>query len=150
MMGHNFLTPCFRLLLAGWVFLGFSLVPAFSQDVSAVDEASFRKIISGQINAFKSGEFLKAYSYASAAVKQKFPNAEVFTTMAKVWYAPAYNPQSFTFGTSSRTLGMPTQHVDIVGPQGKYWTALYGFEMQNDGGWRIVVVRLLERPGAGA
>ena len=58
--------------------------------------------------------------------------------MVRRGYQPVIDPQSFTFGPVTAEMnGRPTQVVTILDKAGKSWTALYAFERQPDGTWRI-------------
>ncbi len=58
--------------------------------------------------------------------------------MVRSGYAPVYRPKSFTFGRVSKEFGgRPTQHVVFVDQSGRVWTALYAFEQQPGGSWKI-------------
>jgi hypothetical protein len=81
-------------------------------------------------------------------IQQVFPTAEHFMAMVRQGYMPVYRPQSFSFGQAGLdAAGRPTQLVTILGPDGKTYEALYTFERQADGSWKIAGCRLLETPG---
>lgn len=148
---NNFARPLGAFLGFGiFVWLSGANFQAVAEEISMQDQTSFKNIISSQISAFKSGDISRAYEFASPGVKEKFSTIEEFSMMAKNGYPQVYNPRSFKFGELSSKLGSPTQHVHVIGPQGKLWTALYGFEKQPDGTWRISAVALMRRPDAGA
>jgi hypothetical protein len=72
-------------------------------------------------------------------------------TMVKRGYQPVYRQKSFTFAQAeTKANGIPTQRVTIVDANGKVWEALYTFEKQPDGTWRISGCTLLEAPGESA
>ncbi len=71
--------------------------------------------------------------------------------MVRKGYQPVYRPQNFTFGDiTSESLGRPTQRVTIIDANGKAWIALYTFEKQPDGSWKIVGCVLVESEGGEA
>ncbi|MGL4528415.1 MAG: DUF4864 domain-containing protein [Aestuariivirga sp.] len=116
--------------------------------VTEADKSDFSRIISAQIDAFRADDGARAYSYAAPMIQQVFPTAEHFMAMVRQGYMPVYRPQSFTFGQAGLdAAGRPTQLVTIVGPDGKTYEALYTFERQPDGSWKIAGCRLLETPG---
>ena len=55
-----------------------------------------------------------------------------------------------SFGQSKMTKLGPTQEVYVVGPKGKNWLALYSFEQQEDGSWRISGCYLTKSDGFAA
>src|SRR5262245_23213489 len=124
---------------------------AAAQTVSDSDRATFRGIISSQIEAFRGGDAVKAFSFASPTLNHQFGTPEVFMEMVRRAYQPVIDPQSFTFGPVTAEMnGRPTQVVTIVDRAGKSWTALYAFEHQPDGSWRISGVILKELEGVDA
>ena len=137
------------VILCSTIILSIYSSAADASDITAADEAAFKEIISAQISAFQTGNAEKAYAFASPGIQQKFADPGMFMSMARNGYAPVYDPRSIKFNKTGRELGGPTQHLDVVGPAGKLWTAIYGFEKQPDGTWRISSVRLVRRPGAG-
>ncbi len=114
------------------------------------ERSTFQHIISSQISAFRSDDAAKAYSFASPSVKSKFTSSSKFMSMVRTGYPAVYRAQSFNFAGLSRELGNPTQRVKIVGPAGNTWLALYGFQKQPDGTWRISAVLVAKAPGADA
>jgi hypothetical protein len=138
------------ILLALLIVLGL-LGPAAAQTVSDSDQAAFRSIVSSQIEAMRSGDAAKAFSFASPALNRQFGTPETFMEMVRRGYQPVIDPQSFTFGpVTAETNGRPTQVVTILDKAGKSWTALYAFERQPDGTWRISGVILKELEGVDA
>ncbi len=139
-----------QTMLALLIVLGLA-GPAAAQTVSDSDQAAFRNIISSQIEAFRSGDGGKAFSFASPALNRQFGSSELFMEMVRRGYQPVIDPQSFAFGPVTTELnGRPTQVVTIVDKAGKSWTALYAFERQPDGTWRISGVTLKELEGVDA
>jgi hypothetical protein len=139
-----------KTMLALLVVLGLT-GPAAAQTVSDSDQATFRGIISSQIEAFRSGDGAKAFSFASPALNRQFGSPEVFMEMVRRGYQPVIDPQNFAFGPVTTEMnGRPTQVVTIVDKAGKSWTALYAFERQPDGTWRISGVTLKELEGVDA
>ncbi len=136
----------FILTLVAGVYL--IVAPALAQDISEADKSAFQSIITQQIEAFKVGDHATAYSLASPGVQSKFRNPVVFGQMARKGYAPVTAPQNYVFGRVSDKLGSPTQHVNLTGPAGQNWIALYGFEKQSDDSWRINGVVLIKVPGS--
>jgi hypothetical protein len=120
-----------------------------AQDVSAADKSEFQHIISEQIAAFNADDGPRAYAQAAPMIKRLFPTPDVFMNMVRNGYAPVYRQKSFKFGeVTTEFHGQPTQRVTIVDVNGKLWTALYSFEKQPDGSWKINGCTLVETPGA--
>ncbi len=135
-----------NLILNLVVFGLFQATSAKAAELKIEDIASFQRIINAQIEAFKTGDAKSAYSFAAPSVKNLFSSPQSFINMVRRGYRPVYRPQSFKFGSVTNELGRPTQRVNVVGPEGLLWVALYGFERQKDGVWKISGV-LLFQPG---
>ena len=137
-----------RLLIVIAVIALLPLGLAHADSITEADKSDFSRIISAQIDAFRADDGARAYSYAAPMIQQVFPTAEHFMAMVRQGYMPVYRPQSFTFGQAGLdAAGRPTQLVNILGPDGKTYEALYTFERQADGSWKIAGCRLLETPG---
>jgi hypothetical protein len=68
--------------------------------------------------------------------------------MVRNGYRPVYRPSRFTFGeVTEEVRGRPTQQVTIIDENGKAWSALYVFERQPDGSWKIIGCSLLQSAG---
>ena len=85
-----------------------------------------------------------AYSYASPALKQIFPQADIFMYMVQNSYAPVYRHKSFEFGESRADGGRIAQRVHIIDADGQAWEALYTLEQQPDGSLKITGCSLLK------
>jgi hypothetical protein len=143
----GFLRSMAALFMIVWLGLGM----AHAQGVGETDGREFQRIITGQIEAFRVDDSLAAYSYAAPAIKRIFPSPEIFMQMVRNGYPPVYRPQSFSFGRITDEMnGRPTQRVTIVDAKGKAWIALYAFEKQPEGGWKIIGCTLVESQGGEA
>lgn len=108
---------------------------AMAQEENA---AAFQKIISDQIAAFGRDDGPGAFAHASPSIRQKFKTHENFMAMVQKGYSPVYRPRSFKFGpVTNEFLNRPTQRVIFIDSSGRVWTALYAFEQQPDGSWKI-------------
>ena len=127
------------------------VLPLAAEDVSGEDAREFQRIIAAQIEAFRADDGPAAYSHAAPAIKRIFPSPDVFMDMVRNGYHPVYRPRSFAFGAvTEETSGRPIQRVTIVDDRGKTWTALYAFERQKDGSWKIIGCTLVESEGGEA
>ena len=140
--------PVALATLAITIFAGL-LTPALAGS-NAGPSAQFQRIIADQISAFRNDDAERAYSFASPSIKRLFPSSRRFIEMVASTYKPVYRPRHYRFGVTSRKLGRPTQHVVITGPTGRLWLALYAFERQPDGSWKIAAVVLQQSEGADA
>ena len=139
------------LVFTLFVAVSLPLDTARSQEVAAADAQEFQRIISAQIEAFQTDDGPSAYSYAAPLIHKAFPTPDVFMEMVRRGYAPVYRPRSFTFGEVTAEMNnRPTQRVTIIDANGKAWIALYAFEKQPDGSWKIIGCSLEESQGGEA
>ncbi|OCP00797.1 MULTISPECIES: DUF4864 domain-containing protein [unclassified Ensifer] len=107
-----------------------------------------RSIIQEQIAAFLHDDAETAYSFASPAIRGKFPDKTAFFDMVKRGYQPVYRPGNFAFGRSKVVGDQVLQEVLISAPDGKDWTAIYELLKQPDGSYKINGVMMLQQaPG---
>jgi hypothetical protein len=139
-------TGLLRLLLV--LVFAMPILTARADDISRADQSAFQAIISDQIAAFNADDGLRAYSHAAPVIKQLFPSPDIFMSMVKQGYQPVYRQKSFNFGEVRDDMGRPSQEVTIVDANGQTWTAIYSFERQANGTWKISGCRLVKVPGA--
>jgi len=130
---------------AGISFLCMSflvLAPAAGSAKEPLD--TVQAIIERQIEAFSRDDAGAAYSFASPAMRGRFPSEDVFFDMVKRSYAPIYRPGNFAFGRSKVEGDMVVQEVLISGADGEDWTALYQLVRQPDGSYKINGVHMVQ------
>ncbi len=134
------------------VFAAVLLSGRTSAEAQAVapDGAVFHKIIKDQMKAFAAGDATTAFSYATTALQQRFQTPAIYLDAVRRGYRPVYSPRDITFGTSKVTSKGPVQEVYLTGPDGDDWLALYSFEQQEDGSWRISGCYLTRSTGSPA
>jgi hypothetical protein len=118
--------------------LGLSL-PARADDV-----ANAQSVIRAQEEAFRHDDAAAAYSYAAPAIREMFPQADMFMSMVQHAYTPVYRHKSFEFGEAKTAGGQVAQRVQIVDENGQAWEALYTLEQQPDGNLKIIGCVLLK------
>jgi Domain of unknown function (DUF4864) len=122
-----------------------ALLIGVSSPVSAADDvAAAQTIIRAQEQALGRDDAAAAYSYAAPAIRQLFPQADIFMFMVQNSYAPVYRHQSFEFGEARSADGRIAQRVHIVDANGEAWEALYTLEQQADGSLKITGCSLLK------
>jgi hypothetical protein len=122
-----------------------------AQSPGAADTVEFQRIISGQISALNADDGPAAYAFAAPLIQQIFPTPDAFMAMVRKGYQPVYRQKSYDFAkTGTDSAGRPNQFVDIIDANGKAWTAVYTFERQPDGSWKISGCMLVEAPGVDA
>lgn len=131
----------FRLAALAVVF-AVQLPAGASRADEPVDTA--RTIIQDQIAAFLNDDAEAAYSFASPAIRDKFPDKTTFFDMVKRGYQPVYRPGNFAFGRSKVIGDQVIQEVLISAPDGKDWSAIYQLVRQPDGSYKINGVMMLQ------
>lgn len=141
-----------RLMFALMCIALSSTSPPRAQAQEAMpDPAAFERIISAQIEAFRADQASTAFQFASPGIKQQFGTASNFMKMVRQSYPQVYRPHSFKFGKITNEMaGRPTQRVQITDSAGGNWTALYAFERQPDGRWKIAGVILVRESDVSA
>ena len=113
--------------------------PARADDVGAAQD-----VIRAQEQAFGRDDAAGAYSYAAPAIRQIFPQADIFMSMVQHGYAPVYRHKSFEFGDGKTEGSSVAQRVHIIDANGEAWEALYTLEQQADGSYKITGCSLLK------
>ena len=118
------------VLIALSLALFASMTPANAQDS---DKASVQAVIASQIEAFLSDDAAGAYSHAAPTLKQVFPTPEAFVSMVREGYMPVYRPQSYAFGDYGLRGNTHIQSVNVIGPDGRFYVAVYTLMQAGDG-----------------
>ena len=126
------------------VFLATILIGLGSTASAADDVATAQSVIRSQEQALGHDDAATAYSYAAPAIRQLFPQADIFMFMVQNSYAPIYRHKSFEFGEARAADGKIAQRVHIVDANGEAWEALYTLETQPDGSLKITGCSLLK------
>lgn len=128
--------------------LGLALSPMAARAQGAAEQQS-QDIVTRQLEAFLSGDYAQAYSYASPDIRRIFPTLDSFMSMVRNGYLPVLRPGNYAFG---RVEDMADGHIRwevlIHGPDGADYTAAYYMERQPDGSWKVDGVSL-EKGAAG-
>src|SRR5277367_1730998 len=106
--------------------------------LAADDIATAQGVISSQAEAFGRDDAKAAYSYAAPAIREMFPQADLFMFMVQNAYAPVDRHKSFEFGEARLADNQVAQRVHIVDAKGDAWEALYTLERQPDGSLKII------------
>jgi hypothetical protein len=127
------------------VVLFFAILLSFAGPALAADDvATAQGVISSQAEAFSRNDAATAYSYAAPAIREMFPQADIFMYMVQNSYAPVYRHKSFEFGEARVADGKVAQRVHIVDANGEAWEALYTLEREADGSLKIIGCVLLK------
>jgi hypothetical protein len=127
------------------VVLMIAVLIGLASPVSAADDvAAAQAVIRAQEQALGRDDAAAAYSYAAPAIRQLFPQADIFMSMVQNSYTPVYRHKSFEFGEARAADGSIAQRVHIVDANGEAWEALYTLEAQADGSLKITGCSLLK------
>ncbi|UJW86796.1 DUF4864 domain-containing protein [Devosia sp. SL43] len=136
-----------RVLLALTMMIAL-LLPATAQD----DAAPWQATVTGQIEAFRSGDGAAALTFAAKGFRTQFegqPDA-FYAAIIATGYQPIVDSRSHSFGEFnkvSETIVM--QVVKFVGPDQGLYEALYQLGDEPDEGWRVLGVALKKEEGVG-
>jgi len=111
-------------------------------------QAGWQDVITGQIEAFRTGDATAAFGFAGAGFQTNFTSADAFfTAILNSGYGPIAESRMHNFG-SFRMVDETTvlQTVDLVGRDQVLHQAIYQLTLE-EGGWRVLGVQL--RAGAG-
>ena len=133
-----------RVVILPFAMLLAILLWAAGPAASADDIAAAQNVIRSQEEAFSRDDATAAYSYAAPAIRQIFPEADIFMFMVRHSYAPVYRHKSFEFGEARAEGEAIAQRVHIVDENGDGWEALYTLERQADGSLKITGCTLLK------
>ena len=132
------------ILLAGLAMGGIS--PAQAQQTA---NPAIQSTINQQFDAFRAGDFGKAFDLASPMIKGIFGTAENFGRMVQNGYPMVYRPDSVRMLELRDVNGKLWQKVMVTDASGA--THLLDYEMiQTEGGWQINAVVLLPQPDLAA
>jgi hypothetical protein len=126
------------------VLLTAFLLSVTSPARAADDVAAAQTVIRSQVEALGRDDAATAYSFAAPAIRDMFPQADIFMDMVRRSYAPVYRHKSFEFGEARVSGGRIAQRVRIIDAEGVPWEALYTLEEQPDGSVKIIGCVLLK------
>lgn len=119
-----------------------------AQDVHS-PEAGIKATIGAQIDAFKSDDFARAFTYASPNIQGMFGSSENFGRMVRNGYPMVWRPGDVQFLELHEEGGRIWQKVMIRDRQGKLFVLDYQM-IETADGWRINGVQILEARGLSA
>tara|TARA_B100002051_G_C16561892_1_gene547988 strand:- start:392 stop:829 length:438 start_codon:yes stop_codon:yes gene_type:complete len=127
------------------IFLTFFLLIFYLISVAHSSESThsnsnikeFKKIISGQIDAIKSGDKKIAFSYASKNIKKKFINEDNFYQMIINHYPQIFLSEKFSLGKILNREKNIIQEVKFYTNKLHTSTAYYIFTKNDSNQWKI-------------
>ena len=127
-----------RLVLRGTVLgLCSAMGSARAGGVPAADAKQVRAVIQAQLDAFAGDDAVKAFSYATPALRAHFGSAENFIGMVRAGYPVVVRPASVAFLKPEFIDGVLVQAVQMSDASGAVWLAVYQMQRQRDKSWRI-------------
>lgn len=116
---------------------------AVATEPTAAERSTLKQLVRDQLAAFQRDDGVAAYGFAAPGIQKMFPSPDIFIGMVKQAYPPIYRPQSIAYGEiADSPIGL-VQKVYVTGPDGQNWVALYRFEKQPDGSWKIAGCSLI-------
>lgn len=131
-------------LVVGW------LMPSAVLAIEEGDRTALRSLVDKQIDAFRHDDGATAFSFASPGLRDMFGDPERFMSMVRDGYRPVYRPRSYAFGPEKDAATGPELSVRVQDEAGADWDAVYSFEKDPGGVWRISGCRLVKAPGESA
>ncbi len=129
-----------RVLL--FVLMMLTAIPAGAQQ--GADPAAIQSVIDRQLEAFRHDDGAGAFGLASPMIQQMFATPSNFLAMVAQGYAPVYRAHGVTYGPLATLEGRLVQQVELSGPDGRRYLALYTMEKQPDGNWKVNGCELTE------
>ena len=130
-----------------------ALVPPAAADEPTLDgpgRAAVESVIRQQIDAFRRDDGPSAFGFAAPGIQRQFGSPDRFMEIVRHAYPPVYAPRSVDFTGITMDDGAVMQSVELIGPDGLAYTAIYTMEHEADGSWRIAACVLLESKRFGA
>ena len=101
------------------------------------DDAVIQRSIEAQLEAFRSGDAQRAFSFASDQIRDIFGTPENFIAMVRSQYAVMIAPTSIVFLKLEHENGATLQPVQLSDDHGQLWLAVYSMQLDAQGSWRI-------------
>jgi hypothetical protein len=117
---------------------------AIAAEPSSAERGALKQLVQDQLDAFQRDDGVAAYGYAAPGIQAMFPSPDIFLGMVRQAYPPIYRPRSIAYGEIADSPIGIVQKVYVTGPDGKNWIALYRFEKQPDGSWKIAGCSLIK------
>ena len=133
-MFKSILRPVGWLLLV-WFFL--AVGPARAADLSERDAKAVRAVVEAQLQALAADDAVRAFSFASPAIRSQFGDAATFITMVRQGYPVLIRPAATAFFQPEAVEGTVIQVVQLRDSAGRSWLATYQLQRQADQRWCI-------------
>lgn len=124
----------------GWLLLVWALLatgPAQAVSLSERDAKAVRAVVEAQLQALAADDAVRAFSFASPAIRSQFGDAATFITMVRQGYPVLIRPAATAFFQPEAVAGAVIQVVQLRDATGRNWLATYQLQRQADQRWRI-------------
>lgn len=124
----------------GWFLLICALLaagPAGAADLTERDAKAVRAVVEAQLQALAADDAVRAFSFASPAIRSQFGDAATFITMVRQGYPVLIRPAATAFFQPEAVAGEVIQVVQLRDTTGRLWLATYQLQRQADQRWRI-------------
>lgn len=125
-------------------FLIAAMPAAAWAEPSGADKDTFKALVQGQLQAFRQDDATAAYDRAAPGIQRMFPSPDIFMSMVRQAYPPVYRSATVAFGEVVEGPAGPMEKVYLTAADGTNWIALYTFEKQADGSWKISGCQLVK------
>ena len=105
--------------------------------VSAVAARAVRTVVEAQLAAFAADDAERAFSFASADIRQQFGDATTFMQMVRQGYPMLIRPATTSFLLPTGTEALVLQVIRVRDQGGRAWLAADSVQKQSDDSWRI-------------
>jgi len=120
------------------LLLFFAPVLAWAQPpLTAADAGAVREVIEAQLDGFQKDDAPRAFSYATASIRESFGSPENFLEMVRASYPVVYRPKTVKFEAPQLIDDVLVQPVRLTDADGRTWIALYPMQREPNGTWRI-------------
>lgn len=131
------------------ILAGSATFCAVISEAEEADSTAITQVIEDQMSAFRSDDFVTAFSYASPAIRGIFGTAERFGQMVQQGYPMVWRPSDVQYLDLSEDSGSMVQQVFVRDAEGVPWVLDYQM-VRGGGGWQINGVEIRAAPRVGA
>ncbi|WP_160300084.1 DUF4864 domain-containing protein [Devosia limi] len=119
--------------------------------MAQTEEPPWQAVVTGQIEAFRSGDGAAALEFAGAGFRARYSDPALFyADILRSGYRPIVESRSHSFGEATQVSDTAVlQVVRFVGPDLGLYEALYQLADEPDAGWRVQGVMLRRDAGVG-
>ena len=125
-----------RILLVLFAFLLAGVRLAAAEEFTPAEVGAMRKTIEGQLDAFRRDDGVKAFSYASPSIQERFGTPQQFLQMVRQQYSAVYRPAAIAFLKPRSDGGIVVYPVQLTDQEGRVWMALYAMQLHGKV-WKI-------------